>query len=72
MTCDPPVNHTYWDFTVIDPMTLDFLNATQNHTTIINFSTIPAWMYKTPERVSYPDNPGKTIVLLHENASGKL
>jgi hypothetical protein len=57
VTCSIPQNHTYWNFSVIDPMTEDFMNATKNHTTIINFSTVPAWLYKTPSRVPYPDNP---------------
>eukprot|EP00117_Sycon_ciliatum_P018657 scpid41612/ scgid3296/ Beta-galactosidase 16 len=57
--CNPQMNHTYWDFSVIDPMTEDFMNATQDHTVIINFSTIPAWLYKTPARVVYPDNPDR-------------
>ena len=68
VTCDPPVNHTYWDFTVIDPMTLDFFNATQNHSTIINFSTIPVWLFKTPNRVSYPDDPSESLSLHHKIA----
>jgi hypothetical protein len=46
-----------WDFNVIDPMTLDFLNATKGHSVILNFSTIPAWMYKTDKPVTYPDDP---------------
>ena len=58
VACDPPMNHSYWDFSLIDPMTEDFMNATKNHTAIINFSTIPAWLYKTEGRVVYPDNPG--------------
>lgn len=53
----PEKNKTSWDFTLIDPMTLDFLNATNGHPVILNFSTIPAWMYKTDATVSYPDNP---------------
>src|SRR3984957_17313552 len=29
-----------WDFSLIDPMTIDFLEATKGHSTILNFSTI--------------------------------
>ena len=55
---EPPANgKTSWDFSLIDPMTLDFLNATKGHPAILNFSTIPAWMFKTPQPVSYPQNP---------------
>lgn len=46
-----------WDFSLIDPMTVDFLEATKGHSVILNFSTIPAWMYKTPQPVTYPDDP---------------
>jgi hypothetical protein len=54
----PPTHEkTFWDFSVIDPMTLDFLNATKGHSVILNFSTIPEWMYKTDQPVTYPDDP---------------
>ncbi len=55
---EPPANgKTSWDFSLIDPMTLDFLNATKGHPVILNFSTIPAWMFKTPAPVTYPQDP---------------
>lgn len=53
----PTAHHTYWDFSHIDPITKDFLAATKGHSTIINFSTIPQWMFKTAKPVSYPANP---------------
>lgn len=54
----PPANgKTSWDFSLIDPMTIDFLNATKGHSVILNFSTIPAWLFKTQTPVSYPQNP---------------
>jgi len=53
----PTPQRTFWDFSVIDPMTLDFLNATKGHPVILNFSTIPAWMYKTSKPVTFPDDP---------------
>ena len=53
----PTPEKTSWDFSVIDPMTLDFLNATKGHSVILNFSTIPQWMYKTDQPVTYPDDP---------------
>jgi hypothetical protein len=52
---------TSWDFSLIDPMTIDFLNATQGHSTILNFSTIPQWMFTTPKPVTYPDDPDKVF-----------
>src|SRR5215467_11193273 len=52
---DPPQDgKTSWDFSLIDPMTIDFLDATKRHSTILNFSTIPQWMYKTDKPVPYP------------------
>jgi hypothetical protein len=52
---EPPTRQkTSWDFTAIDPMTIDFFDATRGHSTILNFSTIPQWMFKTSEPVSYP------------------
>ncbi len=55
----PPGATTSWDFSVIDPMTIDFLKATEGHSTILNFSTIPAWMFKTDQPVTYPDDPNQ-------------
>ena len=55
---EPPENgKTSWDFSLIDPMMEDFMNATAGHSVIINFSTIPQWMWKTPEPVAYPSDP---------------
>jgi len=57
----PDAEQTYWDFSLIDPMTIDFLNATAGHPVILNFSTIPAWMFKTPEPVPYPEDPDQPV-----------
>jgi Glycosyl hydrolases family 39 len=55
---EPPANgKTSWDFSIIDPMTLDFLEATKGHPAILNFSTMPAWMWKTEKPVTYPSDP---------------
>lgn len=53
----PTATNTSWDFSLIDPLTLDFLDATKGHPTILNFSTIPAWLFKTPQPVTYPADP---------------
>jgi hypothetical protein len=50
----PAAGKTSWDFSAIDPQTKDFLTATAGHPTILNFSTMPAWMFKTAKPVSYP------------------
>lgn len=55
---EPPANgKTAWDFSVIDPLTVDFLDATKGHPAVLNFSTIPQWMYKTEKPVPYPNDP---------------
>jgi hypothetical protein len=59
---EPPKDgKTSWDFSIIDPMTIDFLEATKGHSAVLNFSTIPQWMYKTEKPVSYPDDPDKVV-----------
>lgn len=59
---EPPRNgKTSWNFSLIDPMTIDFLEATKGHSVILNFSTIPAWMFKTEKPVTYPDDPDQPI-----------
>ena len=57
----PTKEKTSWDFTYIDPVTKDFLAATDGHSTIINFSTIPAWMFKTAKPVQYPSDPNQVL-----------
>ncbi len=55
---EPPKDgKTSWDFSLIDPMTIDFLEATKGHSVILNFSTIPQWMFKTDKPVPYPSDP---------------
>ncbi len=59
---EPPANgKTSWDFSLIDPMTTDFLEATKGHSVVLNFSTIPQWMYKTPKPVPYPADPDAPV-----------
>ncbi len=57
---EPPKDgKTSWDFSVIDPMTIDFLEATKGHSVILNFSTIPQWMYKSDKPTVYPSDPNQ-------------
>jgi Glycosyl hydrolases family 39 len=59
---EPPTkDKTSWDFKYIDPVTKDFLTATQGHSTVMNFSTIPAWMFKTDQPVKYPEDPNQVF-----------
>lgn len=50
----PAAGKTSWDFTHIDPIMEDFMKATEGHSVVINFSTIPVWMFKTDKPVEYP------------------
>ncbi len=57
---EPPTSTgTSWDFSLIDPMTKDFLSSTEGHSTVMNFSTMPAWLFKTPKPVTYPKDPNE-------------
>ena len=59
---EPPTKESVsWDFSAIDPMTIDFLNATKGHPVILNFSTIPQWMFKTEKPVTYPADPDQAV-----------
>src|SRR6195952_2950707 len=55
----PTATTTSWDFSLIDPMTIDFFNVTKGHSVILNFSTIPQWMFKTEKPVPYPADANK-------------
>jgi hypothetical protein len=54
--CDPPQNNTYYNFTYLDPIFQDFLDATDGHSNIINFCTQPNWLFKQATPHIYPDN----------------
>ena len=52
----PDQTQTYWDFQHIDPLVEDFLTASAGHPVVWSFSTIPQWMFTTPQPVAYPDD----------------
>ena len=55
---DPPTKEsTSWNFSLIDPLTIDFLHATQGHSTILNFSTQPSWLFEQKHPVAVSDDP---------------
>lgn len=57
---EPPTKEkTSWDFKYIDPTLEDFMKATEGHSVIMNFSTMPAWLWKTDKPVTYPDDPNQ-------------
>lgn len=66
----PAKEQTHWDFTYADPVMQDLMEATKGHSVVINFSTIPVWMFKTekpvavdadPDQVNWVYNQGKEL-----------
>jgi hypothetical protein len=57
----PTATRTFWDFSKIDPLVDDFMKATAGHAVILNFSTIPDWMFRTEKPVAYPADPGQVF-----------
>jgi hypothetical protein len=53
----PAKLETYWDFTYADSTMKELMQATEGHSVVINFSTTPAWIWKTGSIVKYPDDP---------------
>eukprot|EP01116_Phalansterium_solitarium_P019019 TRINITY_DN5199_c0_g1_i1.p1 TRINITY_DN5199_c0_g1~~TRINITY_DN5199_c0_g1_i1.p1 ORF type:complete len:580 (+),score=185.42 TRINITY_DN5199_c0_g1_i1:19-1758(+) len=58
--CSGAPQATSWNFTLIDPLMEDFINATDG-SVIINFSTIPQWMFNTPTPVAWPTDPNQPV-----------
>jgi hypothetical protein len=59
---EPPHDgKTSWDFSLIDPMTIDFLEATRGRPAVLNFSTIPQWMFKTDYHVDYAADADEAV-----------
>ena len=57
---EPPKDgKTSWDFSLMDPEMEDAMKLATGHTIIINFSTIPEWMFKTEKPVPYPADPDR-------------
>ncbi len=57
----PTKDSTFWNFSHVDPVMEDLMKATEGHTVIINFSTIPDWMFKTHKLVDYPADPNQVF-----------
>ena len=57
---EPPKDgKTSWDFTVIDPMTIDFLDATKGHSGHSELQHDPPWMFISDKPWSYPADPNQ-------------
>ncbi|HEY5405854.1 MAG TPA: glycosyl hydrolase family 39 [Ginsengibacter sp.] len=52
----PTKTETFWNFTYLDSTMEALMNATSGHSVVINFSTTPAWLWKTDAPVQYPDD----------------
>lgn len=57
----PTATETFWDFSKIDPIMEDFMTATEGHSVLLNFSTIPAWMFESDKPVAYPEDPNQVF-----------
>lgn len=58
---EPTKTKTFWDFSHADPIVEDFMKATKGHSVIMNFSTIPVWMFKITKPVVVPDDPDQVF-----------
>jgi len=52
----PTASQTYWDFTYLDSTMKALMDATAGHSVVVNFSTTPAWLWKTDKAVQYSEN----------------
>ena len=53
----PARGRTFWDFSLLDPITADFMDATQGHSVVFNIGTLPAWMFATKAPAELPHDP---------------
>jgi hypothetical protein len=53
----PADGKTHWDFSYADSAVVDFMEATKGHSVVVNFSTIPVWMFKIDKPVVVDLNP---------------
>ncbi len=56
----PTKTKTSWDFSYLDSTMSAFMEATNGHDVVINFSTTPAWMWETTGAVTYPEGAYQT------------
>lgn len=55
----PTKDRTFWDFSLIDPQVIAFLEATKGREPVLNFGPIPLWMFKGGDTVTYDSDPDK-------------
>lgn len=58
---EPTQTKTFWDFSQADPVVEDFMKAMEGHSVVMNFSTIPVWMFKLPKPLDLPSDPDTVV-----------
>lgn len=53
----PAKTETFWDFSYADPVMEALMKAQGDRPVVINFSTTPAWIWKTAKPVKVDDDP---------------
>jgi hypothetical protein len=53
----PTTEKTSWDFRLMDAIVVDFMKAAHGRRVLVNFSTLPQWMFQTAKKVPYPSDP---------------
>jgi hypothetical protein len=53
----PQAGKTSWDFSVLDPIVVDFMEATGGRPVVFDLGTLPQWMFQTEKPVPYPADP---------------
>ncbi|WP_431215964.1 glycosyl hydrolase family 39 [Puia sp. P3] len=53
----PTSSQTFWDFSYADPAMAAVMQAQEGRSVVINFSTTPAWMWKTEKPVAVDSDP---------------
>lgn len=66
----PTASETFWDFSYADPTMEALMKAQDGRPVVINFSTTPAWMWKTAKPVAPDDDPDQ--VDWHYNQGSEL
>jgi hypothetical protein len=58
----PSQDKTSWDFAALDSLVIPFLEATKGRDPVLDFNTIPVWMFKTDKPVRYPEDPDQPLL----------
>jgi hypothetical protein len=53
----PESGKTFWDFSLLDPLVEDFMNATNGRTVIFSLGAIPNWVFEGGDPGKYSENP---------------